>query len=307
MFSRAPTNHVVHSMPRESSSTSSHGRRERDAEIVDDGTPEAIGLVDRDTVELVVGRAAERAREPTDVRGVELLRRRGPCEVSRPALASLGLHEGSDLRRGEPQVVDAGVGLVRALHDHARQHGRERRAAVDPARPRRRPLGARVDRHRLRADVRVADADRRQARRRLRTPADLRHRDRRLHARVARVRPRELVRDADRRSRPPGRRRRADEPGDALDHRGDVPAARSGARRSGSGPGRLGARARDRPARRRSLTEHLELELDLLRQRPDRHPRDRRELPLHRRVARRDARERSTCPASPRRRSASSR
>ena len=32
------------------------------------------------------------------------------------------------------------------LHDHARQHGRERRAAVDPARPRHRPLRARVDR-----------------------------------------------------------------------------------------------------------------------------------------------------------------
>ena len=42
------------------------------------------------------------------------------------------------------------------------------------ARPRRRPLRARVDRHRLCAHVRGADADRRQARRRLRPPADLR-------------------------------------------------------------------------------------------------------------------------------------
>jgi hypothetical protein len=33
------------------------------------------------------------------------------------------------------------------------------------------------------------------------------------------------------------------------------------------------------------ITEHVELELDLLHQRPDRDPRDRRELPLHRRVA----------------------
>ena len=38
------------------------------------------------------------------------------------------------------------------------------------------------------------------------------------------------------------------------------------------------------------LTEHTRLELDLLRQRSGRDPRDRRELPLHRRVARRDAR-----------------
>ena len=36
------------------------------------------------------------------------------------------------------------------------------------------------------------------------------------------------------------------------------------------------------------ITEHVELELDLLRQRPGRDRRDRGELPLHRRVARRD-------------------
>ena len=35
-------------------------------------------------------------------------------------------------------MVDARGALVRALHDHARQHGRERRAPVDPARPRHR-------------------------------------------------------------------------------------------------------------------------------------------------------------------------
>ena len=43
------------------------------------------------------------------------------------------------------------------------------------------PLGAAVDRHRLRAQLRGADADRRQARRRVRPPPDLRRRHRRLH------------------------------------------------------------------------------------------------------------------------------
>ena len=40
--------------------------------------------------------------------------------------------EGEDLRAGEQEVVDARGRVVRAVHDHARQHGRERRAAVDP-------------------------------------------------------------------------------------------------------------------------------------------------------------------------------
>ena len=48
--------------------------------------------------------------------------------------------------RAEPQVVDARRDELRALHDHARQHGRERRAAVDPVGPRRLAVGARVDR-----------------------------------------------------------------------------------------------------------------------------------------------------------------
>ena len=34
----------------------------------------------------------------------------------------------------EPEVVHARRDVLRALHDHARQHRRERRAAVDPAR-----------------------------------------------------------------------------------------------------------------------------------------------------------------------------
>ena len=95
--------------------------------------------------------------------------------------------------------------------------------------------------------------------------------------------------DADRRPRRPGPRRRADEPGDPVDHRRDVPgaAARHGDRRLGR---RLGARARDRPARRRRDRRAAQLELDLLHQRPDRRARDRRRVPADRRVARHLAR-----------------
>ena len=64
------------------------------------------------------------------------------------------------------------------------------------------------------------------------------------------LRLREQRRRADRRARRPGRRRGADEPGDAVDHHRDVPAAaaRDGDRHLG---GRLRDGARDRPARRR--------------------------------------------------------
>ena len=54
-------------------------------------------------------------------------------------------------QRGEPPLVDARGDVLRPLHDHARQHGRERRAAVHPARPRRLALRARVDGQRLHA------------------------------------------------------------------------------------------------------------------------------------------------------------
>ena len=60
-----------------------------------------------------------------------------------------------DHRREQP-LVDARRDVLRAVHDHARQHGRERRAAVDPARPARLAVGARVDRQRVHADVRGA-------------------------------------------------------------------------------------------------------------------------------------------------------
>ena len=107
-------------------------------------------------------------------------------------------------------------------------------------------------------------------------------------ARVALVRARRLRQHADRGARRPGDRRRADEPGDALDHRRHLPAAaaRDGDRDLGR---RLRARARDRPARRRPADRAPVLELDLLRQRPRRHRRDRRELPADHGVEGRDA------------------
>ncbi len=87
------------------------------------------------------------------------------------------------LRSREPQVVDARRRLVRAVHDHARQHGRERRAAVDPEVARRRSVSELewvVVAYAL--DVRDVHAHGRQARRLLRSPAALHHRARDLHA-----------------------------------------------------------------------------------------------------------------------------
>ena len=187
-------------------------------------------------------------------------------------------------------MVDARRRLIRALHDHARQHRRERGAAGDPGGPRREPLRAPVDRHRLRADLRGADADRRQACRRIRSPPHLRHRHRDFHRGIALVRSRRHRRDADHGARRPGCRRRADEPRDALDHLRHLPAqaARRGDRDLGWC---LGARARDRPARRRLAHRASELALDLLHQRPGRRRRDRGQLPADHGVEGRDARE----------------
>ena len=156
--------------------------------------------------------------------------------------------EGTDPRRGKQEVVDARGGVVRAVHDHARQHRRERGAARDPARPRHRRRRARMGRDRLRAQLRRPDAHRRQARRHARTPPHLPLRPRRLHALLAALRARRERRAADRRPRAPGRRRGLHDARHPLDHHRNVPAqgARRGARHLGR---RLGDGARDRPAR----------------------------------------------------------
>ena len=56
------------------------GAGEIEVEVGGDGAPEAVGLLDRDAVELGVAVAAERAGEPGDVRRLELGRRRRPGE-----------------------------------------------------------------------------------------------------------------------------------------------------------------------------------------------------------------------------------
>ena len=83
------------------------------------------------------------------------------------------------------------------------------------------------------------------------------HRPRGLHRRLARVRPRPERRLPDRRADRAGTRRRADEPGDALDHRGDVRAARARARRSGSGPASRRWRSRSARSSAACSTEHV--------------------------------------------------
>ena len=182
-------------------------------------------------------------------------------------------------------MVDPRRGVARALHDHARQHGRERRASVDRARPRPLALRARVGRHGLRAHLRGVHAHRRQARRPAGPPARVRGRPRRLHRRVARLRPGRKRRHADRREGRAGHRRGDDEPGDALDHHRHLScaAARHGDRDLGRC---LGARARDRAARRRPALRARELELDLLRQRAGGRAGGGSCAALHRRVAR---------------------
>ena len=89
--------------------------------------------------------------------------------------------------RRQPPLVGARGDVLRAVHDHARQHGRQRRAAVDPAQPARLHLVARVDRQRLHALLRRAARDRRAPRRPLRPPQSLpRRRDHLRAARAAR-------------------------------------------------------------------------------------------------------------------------
>ena len=84
-------------------------------------------------------------------------------------------------RTRQSQVVDAVRDVLRAVHDHARQHDRERRAADHPARARRVAGQPRVDRERLRGDVRRADPARRQARRPVRAQAHVHGRRRPVH------------------------------------------------------------------------------------------------------------------------------
>ena len=135
----------------------------------------------------------------------------GPREVTRNPLASLGWHEGwifAEENRKWLTLASVSFGLFMIMLDNTVVNV----ALPSIQRPERRPLRARVDRDGLRPDLRVADARRRQGRRRVRAAAHLHRRNRRLHVRVPDLRSRGLVGDAHRRARAPGRRGRADEP-----------------------------------------------------------------------------------------------
>ena len=83
--------------------------------------------------------------------------------------------------RRQPPLVDPRRDVLRAVHDHARQHGRERRAAVDPAGPRtRRSRGLEWTVNAYTLTLRRAARHRRAPRRHLRPPAHVPLRRRRL-------------------------------------------------------------------------------------------------------------------------------
>ena len=139
--------------------------------------------------------------------------------------------------------------------------------------PRRVAREPRVDGQRLHAHVRGAAPDRRGARRPLRPPAGLRDRRRHLHARLGRGRARADRRGAEHRARRAGARRRDRDAADADDpQRGGADGeARARARRLGRDQR---PRGRVRPGRRRRRRRGALVAVDLLAQRPDRHPAD---------------------------------
>ena len=94
------------------------------------------------------------------------------------------------LNEGNRRWWTLGGDVLRAVHDHARQHRRERGAAVHPGRPRRHPLRPRVDGQRLHAHLRRPARHRRAAGRHLRPPAHVPVRRRGLRALERRDRPR---------------------------------------------------------------------------------------------------------------------
>ena len=99
-------------------------------------------------------RAARPARDPRRVRRRAHARRAGqpPTPPSSPSSkGSLASDRPHPTLRGKPPLVDARGHVLRAVHGDARQHRRQRRAAVDPAQLRRLPVVAGVDDQRLHA------------------------------------------------------------------------------------------------------------------------------------------------------------
>ena len=192
--------------------------------------------------------------------------------------------------RVESQVVDAGSGRVRAVHDHARQHDRHGRPADDQARARssasRSSSGSLPPTRSLSPSFILIGGK----------LADMLGRRLMFNVGLGIFTVSSLVcglagplGPADRRPRRAGRRGGDHDPIDALDRHGGLssPSARDGDRRLGRN-GRDGAR--DRSATRRHPDPAAELALDLLRQRPRGRDRDGRLAHRHRRVARHIAR-----------------
>ena len=153
-------------------------------------------------------------------------------------------HTATAERAAEETAMDDPQALARADRplpgrpdDRARRDDRERRAAVDPGRPRLLRDVARLGRERLPAHVRRLPAARRPAGRPLRAPAAVPDRHRALHGRLARLRPRRLAGAPRRRARRAGARRRDRLGGRALAD--DDAVHRAGRAREGDGRLRL--------------------------------------------------------------------
>ena len=170
-------------------------------------------------------------------------------------------------------MVRTGADPRGAVHGHPRRRDRERRAAVDPGRPRVLAAEPAVGDQRIRARVRRLPAARRAIRRPPRPPSRLHGRNRHLHDRLAPVRPRVERRVAHCLPRVAGSRGRDHHPGSTLDPRCDV----RGGPRAQHRAGGLGSRRRRRSRRRGALRRHPHrppvLGVDLLRQRPGRNRR----------------------------------
>ena len=204
-----------------------------------------------------------------------------------PDRAPLREHPSRHPRGGKRRGRLAGAGaLVRRLallcappvHGRARRRDRERRAAVDPDRPRVLAGEPAVGAERLRARVRRLPPARRTRRRPPRPPARPDRRRGAVHARARCSAGSPGATSADRVPRAPGARRRDRLARSALDHLGHV---RRGPRAQHR-PRRLGRRRRLRRGRRRAARRRphrpAQLGVDLLRQRAGRH-RGRRAAP----------------------------
>ena len=134
--------------------------------------------------------------------------RRAGARAGRPgARAAPARARGPGARR--PPLVDARGGVARARDERSRRDRRQRRSAVDPARPSLVVLDRSVGRERLPALVRDSARDRRTAGRHLRAPAHLPDRRRCVRGRQRRLWRRPEQRDVARRAgrfRAPARR-----------------------------------------------------------------------------------------------------